>query len=274
MAAGRRFGRPNRKARVPFRLAFWPTVPQNHPRASARGAGGGMVDFQAARRAMVDSQIRVNDVTDFDLIDAMLEIPREAFVPERLSALAYLDRDLALPSSKGIERFLVKPELTAKLIQAAGIESSDRVLVIGSATGYSAAVISCLAAAVVALEEAPALVDVAEATVRRLGFAKVTPATGPLAGGWPAGAPFDVILTEGGVEAIPDALFAQLAEGGRLVTVVYDGAGMGLGEAALVSRVGKATLFRSVRGEVGGRVLFDASAPLLPGFGKAPAFVF
>ncbi len=233
-----------------------------------------MVDFQAARRAMVDSQIRVNDVTDLDLIDAMLEIPREAFVPERLSAQAYLDRDLALPSSGGAARFLVKPELTAKLIQAAAVSPSDRVLVIGSATGYSAAVMSRLAAAVVALEEDPALADVAASNLRRLGFAEVVSAAGPLAGGWPAGAPFDVILAEGGVEAIPDALFVQLAEGGRFVTVVYDGAGMSQGEAALVSWVGKATLFRDVRGEVGGRVLFDASAPLLPGFGRAPAFVF
>jgi protein-L-isoaspartate(D-aspartate) O-methyltransferase len=233
-----------------------------------------MVDFQTARKAMVDSQIRINDVTDLDLIDAMLEIPREAFVPAQLAALAYLDRDLALPSSKGAERFLVKPELTAKLIQAATIGSSDRVLVLGSATGYSAAVISRLAAAVVALEEDPALADIAQAALRRLGFAKVTPANGPLTGGWPTAALFDVILVEGGVEAIPDALFAQLSEGGRLVTVVYDGAGMSQGEAALVTRVGKATLFRSVRGEVAGRILFDASAPLLPGFGRAPVFVF
>jgi protein-L-isoaspartate(D-aspartate) O-methyltransferase len=146
--------------------------------------------------------------------------------------------------------------------------------VLGSATGYSAAVIGRLAAAVVALEEDPALAGVAQAALQRLGFAKVTPANGPLTGGWPTAAPFDVILVEGGVEAIPDALFAQLSEGGRLVTVVYDGAGMSQGEAALVTRVGKATLFRSIRGEVGGRILFDASAPLLPGFGRAPAFVF
>ena len=229
-----------------------------------------MVDFRAARRAMVDGQVRTNGVTNLDLIEAMLDVPREAFVPERLAALAYLDLDLSLPAGDGAARYLLKPMVTAKLIQAADIGAKDRVLVVGSAMGYSAAVVSRLAEAVVALEENPALADAARAVLGRLGFAAVTPAVGRLVDGWPAAAPFDVILIEGGVEVLADALFGQLAEGGRLVTVMYSGQDGG----RLEGRVGKATLFRSVRGEVGGRPLFDSAAPLLPGFAKAPAFIF
>jgi protein-L-isoaspartate(D-aspartate) O-methyltransferase len=232
-----------------------------------------MVDFQAARRAMVDGQVRTNDVTNLDLIDAMLDVPREAFVPERLAAWAYLDRDLELQSGNGAARYLLKPVVTARLIQAADIGLKDRVLVVGSATGYSAAVVSRLAGAAVALEEDPALAEAAQAALRRLGLVTVTPVIGRLTDGWPAAAPFDVILVEGGVEVIPDALFAQLSEGGRLVTVVYGG-GQGQLEGQIEGQVGKATLFRSVRGEVAGRTLFDSAAPLLPGFRKAPAFVF
>jgi protein-L-isoaspartate(D-aspartate) O-methyltransferase len=234
-----------------------------------------MVDFQAVRRAMVDGQVRTNDVTNLDLIDAMLDIPREAFVPEHLAALAYLDRDLELQGGAGADRparYLLKPVVTARLIQAADIGTTDRVLVVGSGTGYSAAVVSRLASAVVALEEDPALAQAAQNTLRRLGFVTVTPATGRLAAGWPAAAPFDVILVDGGVEAMPDALFAQLSEGGRLVAVMYGGDGHG--EGPIQGQVGKATLFRSIRGEVGGRPLFDCTAPLLPGFKRAPSFVF
>jgi protein-L-isoaspartate(D-aspartate) O-methyltransferase len=233
-----------------------------------------MVDFRAVRRAMVDGQVRTNDVTNLALIDAMLDIPREAFVPEHLWALAYLDRDIELQAGNGAARYLLKPVVTARLIQAADIGTTDRVLVVGSATGYSAAVTSRLAGAVVALEEDPALAEAAQNTLRRLGFVTVTPVIGPLVAGWHAAAPFDAIVVEGGVEAMPDALFAQLSEGGRLVAVMYGGAGNGQGEGPAQGRVGKATLFRSVRGEVGGRPLFDCTAPLLPGFEKAPAFVF
>jgi protein-L-isoaspartate(D-aspartate) O-methyltransferase len=228
-----------------------------------------MVDFRAARRAMVDGQIRTNDVTNLDLIDAMLEIPREAFVPERLAALAYLDRDLALPTGGGTPRYLLKPALTAKLIQACAMHGDSRVLVVGSGAGYSAAVASRLAGAVVALEEDPALAEAAQAVFRRLGLDKVTQVTGRLVDGWPTTAPYDVVLVEGGVEIVPEALFAQISDLGRLVTVKYDATWRDLAGV-----MGRATLFRSVGGEAGGRPLFDATAPLLPGFAKAPAFAF
>ena len=231
-----------------------------------------MVDFRAARRAMVDGQIRTNGVTDLDLIGAMLDVPREAFVPERLAALAYLDRDLSLPSRSAAPRYLIKPEVTAKLIQAADVTPQDRVLVVGAATGYSAATMGRLAAAVIALEEGPGLAEMARANLQHLGVGNVTVASGSLSAGWPAAAPYDVILVEGGVETVPQALFGELAAGGRLITVVYEGSGDSAGPVD--GKVGKATLYRDVRGEVGGRALFDASAPLLPGFAKARAFVF
>jgi protein-L-isoaspartate(D-aspartate) O-methyltransferase len=231
-----------------------------------------MVDFRAARRAMVDGQIRTNGVTNLDLIGAMLDVPREAFVPERQTALAYLDRDLPLPSRSGAPRYLIKPEVTAKLIQAADVTPQDRVLVVGAATGYSAAIMSRLAAKVVALEEDLGLAEIAQANLRHLGVTNVTVATGSLSAGWPATAPYDVILLEGGVETVPQPLFDELSAGGQLVTVVYEGRGDAAGP--IDGKIGKATVYRDVKGEVGGRALFDASAPLLPGFAKARAFVF
>jgi protein-L-isoaspartate(D-aspartate) O-methyltransferase len=231
-----------------------------------------MVDFRAARRAMVDGQIRTNGVTNLDLIGAMLDVPREAFVPERQAAVAYLDRDLPLPSRSGASRYLIKPEVTAKLLQAADVTPQDRVLVVGAATGYSTAIVSRLAAAVTALEDDPGLAEMAQANLRHLGVANATVATGPLSSGWPAAAPYDVILIEGGVETVPKALFDELSPGGRLITVVYEGGGDAAG--SIDGKLGKATLYRDLKGEVGGRVLFDASAPLLPGFSRARAFVF
>jgi protein-L-isoaspartate(D-aspartate) O-methyltransferase len=231
-----------------------------------------MVDFRAARRAMVDGQIRTNGVTNLDLIGAMLDVPRETFVPERQAALAYLDRDLPLPSRSGAPRYLIKPEVTAKLIQAADVTPQDRVLVVGAATGYSAAIVSRLAAAVVALEEDPGLAEMAQANLRHLGVANVTVATGSMSVGWPAAAPYDLILLEGGVETVPQPLFNELSAGGQLITVVYEGRGDAAGP--IDGKFGKATVYRDVKGEVGGRALFDASAPLLPGFAKARAFVF
>jgi protein-L-isoaspartate(D-aspartate) O-methyltransferase len=231
-----------------------------------------MVDFRAARRAMVDGQIRTNGVTNLDLIGAMLDVPREAFVPERQTAVAYLDRDLPLPSRSGAPRYLIKPEVTAKLIQAADVMPQDRVLVVGAATGYSAAIVSRLAASAVALEEDAGLAETAQANLRHLGVANATVVTGSLCAGWPAAAPYDVILVAGGVETVPQALFDELSAGGRLIAVVYEGGGDAPGPVD--GKVGKATLYREVKGEVGGRTLFDASAPLLPGFAKARAFVF
>src|ERR1700681_2404156 len=236
--------------------------------AAALPQEAGMVDFRTARRAMVDGQVRTNDVTNLRLIAAMLDIPRELFVPENLAALAYLDRDLPLDGAAGTatsraqSRWLIKPMVLARLVQAADPGPQDRVLVVGAGAGYSAAVTGRLAATVTALEENPQLAGRARSVLSELGVGDVTVVSGPLTEGWPASSPYDVILVDGGVEWIPDALFGQLASAGRLVAAVI--AGM----------VGKGMHFQSDRGEVSGRALFDAMAPVLPGFQKAPAFVF
>jgi protein-L-isoaspartate(D-aspartate) O-methyltransferase len=223
-----------------------------------------MVDNRVARRAMVDCQVRTSDVTHLGLIAAMLDIPREPFVPEASTALAYLDCDVRLTGATATEpaRYILKPMVSAKLIQAADPALGDRVLVVGAGTGYSAAVLARLAASVVALEQNPTLLAQARTVLPKFGGDKVTIVDGPLVGGAPGSAPYDIILIDGGVEILPDVLRSQLSPHGRLVTVVNSGPG------------GRATLFGSGTGNTSGQFLFDAVAPLLPGFAEAPAFVF
>lgn len=215
-----------------------------------------MTDFAAARRMMVDCQVRTTDVTDLRVISALEEVPRERFVPPGSAALAYLDIDLPL----GGARRLLKPMVLAKLMQAAEIDPEDHALDAGCATGYGAAVLARVAGNVVALEEDKKLAAAASAALA--GIANVTLATGALAAGWPQAAPYDVILLEGATEVPPHALCAQLKDGGRLVCV------LGSGPAA------KAMLYRRSGDDVGGRPVFDAAAPLLPGFAKPPVFAF
>src|SRR5215831_10506242 len=223
-----------------------------------------MVDYQTARRAMVDGQVRTNDVTHLGIIAAMSEIPREVFVPESRAVFAYLDRDVAIADATAREpaRYLMKPVVLARLIQAADPGPQDKVLVIGAGTGYATAVISRLAASVVALEENQSLFQKARLVLASLGSDNVTVVDGPLADGAPAAGPYDVILIDGGVETMPDPLCRQLSVHGRLVAVVQSGP------------LGKAKLFQAVEGKCSGRELFDANAPVLLGFSLAPTFVF
>jgi protein-L-isoaspartate(D-aspartate) O-methyltransferase len=218
-----------------------------------------MVDYAQARRTMVDCQVRPSDVTDLRIIAALLDVPREQFVAPSRRAIAYLDLDL--PVADGSPRALLKPMVFAKLLQAAEIRETDRVLDVGCTTGYSAAVLAKLAGNVVALEEDPALARSAADNLAALG-AHVAVAGGPLNAGWLQDAPYDAILVEGASEVRPDRLLAQLKDGGRLVAVI--------GSAPF----GKATLYRKVSGQITALALFDAAAPLLPGFAKTPAFVF
>jgi protein-L-isoaspartate(D-aspartate) O-methyltransferase len=219
-----------------------------------------MADFAQARRVMVDRQVRTADVTDLRIIAALLDVPREAFVPAARRAVAYLDLDVPVNESG---RALLKPMVFAKLLQAAGIAETDHVLDVGCATGYSAAVLGKLAGHVVALEEDAAMARGARETLAQIGTSNIAVASGALAAGWAEGAPYDVIVVEGAVELVPDSLLSQLREGGRLVTVV------GFGP------MGKATLYRrAAGGHAGALPVFDAAAALLPGFAKPAAFVF
>ncbi|WP_439575266.1 protein-L-isoaspartate O-methyltransferase family protein [Phreatobacter sp.] len=221
-----------------------------------------MIDYARARRTMVDTQVRVNDVTDSRIVDALMVVPRETFVPEQRRALAYLDDDLPLnvPAPGVAARFLMEPMVFARMLQAAAIGEGDRVLDVGSATGYSAAVLARLAGSVVALEADEVLS--AEARRNLAGLAGVTLADGPLADGAEAHGPFDVILVEGAAEQVPQSLLSQLADGGRLVAVV------GTGRAA------KCLVHEKRGGEISVRAAFDAAIPSLPGFEAPRGFVF
>ena len=223
-----------------------------------------MIDFVAARRIMVDSQVRTSDVTDLRLIAAMLAVPRERFLPAEQADLAYLDFDVPAAAAKAGEpmRRLLKPMVLAKLLQAAEITAGDHVLDVGCATGYASAVLGRLAHAVVGLEQDTGLAELARDNLQALGVSGVQVVTGPLAEGWPPQAPYDVIVLNGASEVAPKALLRQLKPGGRLVGV--------LGRGPL----GKAMLYCSIGGECGGRPIFDAAAPLLPGFAAPAAFVF
>lgn len=222
-------------------------------------AAHGVMDFAAARINMVESQLRTNKVADPAVLDAFLMVPRERFVPVAFHDTAYLDDDLPL----GDGRALLEPMILARLLAAAKIRDTDKVLDIGCASGYGTAVLARIAASVVAVEQDAALAQQARARLAELGVLHADIVEGPLAQGHAAGAPYDVIVIEGAVAAVPDAVAEQLAESGRLVAVVKSGAGMG-----------RATLMTRVHGVLSRRALFDAAAPLLPGFAPAPSFVF
>jgi protein-L-isoaspartate(D-aspartate) O-methyltransferase len=217
-----------------------------------------MFDAAMARRMMVDGQVRTADVTNLDLIAAMLAVPRELFVPAAQAGQAYLDSDIPL----GGGRVLLKPMVLAKLIQGALIGPGNRVLDVACGTGYSSAVLSRIVGSVVALEAEPALAEAAKGALHSLGADNVTVAVGPLAAGWMAGGPYDVILLNGATEVVPEALGRQLKPNGRL--------------ACIFGRVpaAKAMIYRLVEGHLVGRPIFDAAAPVLPGFAAPAAFVF
>lgn len=222
-----------------------------------------MVDFSAARRMMVDGQIRTADVTDRRILGAFEDIPRERFLPSATAAIAYLDLN-ATVTGEGVcpVRRLLTPMVLARLIQAAAITGTDRVLVVGCTTGYSAAIVSRLAGSVVALEEDAGLARQARRTLADLAIANVEVVEGPLTAGWPGRAPYEAVLFEGAIAVLPPSFAGQMAEGGRLVAV--EGVPPAL----------KAMLHVCAEGELSGRPIFDAAAPALPGFEKAPAFVF
>jgi protein-L-isoaspartate(D-aspartate) O-methyltransferase len=221
-----------------------------------------MSGFSTARQNMVDCQVRPSDVTDVPIIDAMLEVPREAFVPQNQRALAYLDLDLDVSEGASVKRFLIKPAVLARMLQAAEIRATDAVLVVGCATGYAAAVVAKIAGQVTATESDASLAAKARTALAGLGLGTVTVRGAAAADGDSAAAPYDVIVLNGATEIIPEGLFRQLKQGGRLV---------GVFATTLPPR---ATLVTHSHDDFGHRALFDAVAPVLPGLERVPAFVF
>ena len=219
-----------------------------------------MTVFQAARRHMVESQLRPNKVTEERLLDAFARIRRELFVPETLRTVAYIDEDLPL----GGGRYLMEPMVAARLIQATAPSRADTALVVGAGSGYEAAVLSQLTRTAVALEENGELARQARAALVDENIASVAVVEAPLAAGYRERAPYDVVLFAGAVVDVPSEIIGQLAQDGRLVAVVKAEDG-GIGRATLMARIG---------GVVARRVIFDAATPLLPGFAPKPVFVF
>ncbi len=221
-----------------------------------------MSDFSTARQKMVDGQVRPSDVTDLRIIDAMLDVPREEFVPESQRALAYLDLDLDVTEAGTAKRFLTKPAVIARMLQAAEIEQTDSVLVVGCPCGYTAAVVAKLADRVRATESDAALAAKAVDVLARLGFGNVTVRIAAASEGDEADAPYDVIVLAGATEIVPNQLYRQLRDGGRLVGVFA------------TSRPPRAMIVTHSHADFGCRTLFDASVPVLPGLERPPAFVF
>jgi protein-L-isoaspartate(D-aspartate) O-methyltransferase len=172
-------------------------------------------DFSTLRTRMVDNQIRTTDVTSHSVLSAFLEVPRELFVPAGKQDLAYVDTDIEL----GGGRYVMEPSPLARLVQLADIKPTDRVLIVGAGTGYGAAIVSSLAKSVVAIDDNVEFCASATSALASMGAGNVEVITGPLAGGAPSKVPFDVIIIEGAVDKVPDALIAQLVEGGKLVAV-------------------------------------------------------
>jgi protein-L-isoaspartate(D-aspartate) O-methyltransferase len=248
--------------RVAFSEALYQKVTQIVRGPSALLAGLLMSPFATARQKMVDGQVRTNDVTDHRVLDAMLTVPREAFVPADRQALAYLDQDLDVSETASAKRFLIKPMLTGKLLQAAEIKPTDAVLVVGCATGYLAALAAKLAGSVTATEPDPAVEGRAKQLLAGVDGCPVAIRVAPAGEGDPADGRYDVILLNGATEVPLDGLFRQLKEGGRLVGVFAR------------TRPARAMIFTRSHGDIGSRVLFDAAAPVIPGLEHIPAFVF
>ena len=210
-----------------------------------------MQDFSLARRAMVDNQLRPQGVTDRGVLAAMGRVERERFVPADVKALAYFDRPLKL--SHG--RAMMPPAELGRLLSEAQPRAGERALVIGSATGYSAAILQEIGLDVVALESDEALI----AQARDAG---VTSVSGALEKGWAKGAPYDLILIDGAVEEMPEALGKQLAPDGRLVGAIVD------------RGVTRLIVGTCASGSIGWRSVADADVEQLPGFQRPRAFTF
>ena len=215
-----------------------------------------MTDFAHLRTVMVDTQVRPSDVTKFPIIEALLRVPREIYVPEALKDAAYMGENLPLAEN----RVLLEPRTFAKMLDMVNIQPRELVLDLGCGLGYSAAVLAHLAEAVVAVEEDEAMAREAAANLSEHGVDNAAVIEGPLAQGMAQHGPYDVIVIEGAVARLGDALMAQLKDGGRIVALFQDGA------------LGAVRIGYKLNGAVSWRFAFNAGAPVLPGFEREEQF--
>lgn len=223
-----------------------------------------MISFDLQRKNMVESQVRPSDITDRRVIAAMLDIPREMFAPAETRALAYMDQDLPVGSAGhgGARRALLAPRTLARMAQLLECEATDRVLEVGTATGYGAAVLGQIAKEVVALDSDEALTARARVALSDKKYSNIRIVNGALSAGWMAEAPYAAILVSGAVTEMPASLLDQLQDGGRLVAIRHQN---GIGRLIQWRRTG--TTFSA-------RPVGEAAAPVLPGFERVAGFVF
>ena len=215
-----------------------------------------MTDYKARRTMMVDTQVRPSDVTKFPIIDAMLSVPREDFVPASLREAAYVGENIAL----GANRVMLEPRTLAKMLDALLIEPDHVVLDLGCGLGYSTAILAKMAEFVVAVEEDADYATQAQNILSESGVDNAAVMQGSLRDGAAKSAPYDIVMIQGAVEVVPDAILAQLRDGGRIACIFAEGA---LG----VVRIG-----HKIDGAVNWRYAFNAGAPVLSGFHKEAAF--
>ncbi|MFO7758688.1 MAG: rRNA adenine N-6-methyltransferase family protein [Roseovarius sp.] len=215
-----------------------------------------MTDYATRRIVMVDTQVRPSDVTKFPIIDAMLSVPREAFVPQRLREAAYLGENLDL----GERRVVLDPRILAKMLDALDIQPDDLVLDIGPAYGYSSAVIARMAEAVVAVEPEAEFAEEAQRLLSEHDADNVIVQQADLTAGAPDHGPYDVVLLQGGIERLPDTITAQLKQGGRIACIFMQG------------QWGVVRIGYKYDEWITWRDSFDAGAPVLPGFENRSEF--
>jgi protein-L-isoaspartate(D-aspartate) O-methyltransferase len=221
-----------------------------------------MSDYAAIRRTMVDTQLRTYDVNSKRLLDAIEAVGREHYTPAGMAGLAYVDQSLTIASGESESRSLLQPMVLARMIQSADLQSGDKVLSVAGGTGYGAAVMAAMGASVTLLEIGEGIASQARKALASDGVESVAVVTGDLTGGYAAGAPYDVILVEGALDAYPAALLAQLADGGRLVVVIGRG------------RSGRVMVFQRTGENFGSRTAFDAAAAALAPFQSTSRFRF
>lgn len=218
------------------------------------------LSFDNARKAMVESQIRANKVIDDAVIDAFSSIPREHFVPKTMRDIAYIDEDLSLSGG----RYVIEPMVMARLIQAADLKPSSSVLVVGTGSGYGAAILSKIVSSVIAIDSRAAMVQKAEQNLENLEIGNVAVIQAKLQDGYLEESPYDAIFIEGAIECVPENLVTQLGPKG-VIAAVWRPAG---------SHIGSASLWSQNAGDVTRRDLFNAQVPVLDEFKAKPSFVF